>query len=90
MAPLLGCAVMSSIGQSAPLSHNVGRYGLGDIQKYPDKSKTYINQHQLSRARAMKVSKGLEFPVMAMPGVEQMPGAGDYEYEEARLFYMGQ
>ena len=38
----------------------------------------------------MKVSKGLEFPVMAMPGVEQMPGAGDYEYEEARLFYMGQ
>lgn len=36
----------------------------------------------------MHVSKGLEFPVVALPGVGQMPAAGEDEQEEARLFYV--
>ena len=37
----------------------------------------------------MHVSKGLEFPVVALAGVGQMPGEGEDEREEARLFYVG-
>ena len=36
----------------------------------------------------MHVSKGLEFPVVALPGVGQMPATGEDEQEEARLFYV--
>lgn len=36
----------------------------------------------------MKVSKGLEFPVVALAGVEHMPAAGEDEKEAARLFYV--
>lgn len=37
----------------------------------------------------MHVSKGLEFRVVAMMGVGQMPAKGEDEREEARLFYVG-
>lgn len=36
----------------------------------------------------MHVSKGLEFPVVALPGVGQMPEEGENEADEARLFYV--
>jgi len=36
----------------------------------------------------MKVSKGLEFPVVALPGVGHMPAAGVDEQEAARVFYV--
>lgn len=36
----------------------------------------------------MHVSKGLEFPVVALPGVGQMPKPGEDTHEEARLFYV--
>jgi hypothetical protein len=36
----------------------------------------------------MHVSKGLEFPVVAVSGAGQMPGEGLDEAEEARLFYV--
>ena len=36
----------------------------------------------------MKVSKGLEFPVVMLPGVGQMPAEGEDEKEEARVFYV--
>jgi superfamily I DNA/RNA helicase len=36
----------------------------------------------------MKVSKGLEFPVTALPGVGHMPVAGEDEQEAARAFYV--
>ena len=36
----------------------------------------------------MHVSKGLEFPVVALSGVGQMPGTGLDEADEARLFYV--
>ena len=37
----------------------------------------------------MQVSKGLEFPVVALMGAGQMPAAGEDERDEARLFYVG-
>ena len=36
----------------------------------------------------MKVSKGLEFPVVALPGVGHMPAVGEDEQEAARVFYV--
>ena len=36
----------------------------------------------------MKVSKGLEFPVVALPSVGHMPAAGEDEKEAARVFYV--
>ena len=36
----------------------------------------------------MKVSKGLEFPVVALPGVGHMPAAGEDEQAAARVFYV--
>lgn len=36
----------------------------------------------------MHVSKGLEFPVVVLPGVGHMPTPGEDEQEEARLFYV--
>ena len=37
----------------------------------------------------LHVSKGLEFPVVALVGVGRMPAEGEDEREEARLFYVG-
>jgi len=37
---------------------------------------------------SMAASKGLEFPVVALPGIGAMPLAGEEEKEEARLFYV--
>jgi DNA helicase IV len=36
----------------------------------------------------MHVSKGLEFPVVALPGVGHMPAQGEHEVEAARVFYV--
>jgi hypothetical protein len=36
----------------------------------------------------MHASKGLEFPVVALPGVGYMPEEGEDELDEARLFYV--
>jgi hypothetical protein len=36
----------------------------------------------------MKVSKGLEFPIVAIPGLGYMPAPGKNEKDEARLFYV--
>ena len=35
----------------------------------------------------MKVSKGLEFPVVALPSVGHMPAKGEDDQEAARVFY---
>ena len=36
----------------------------------------------------MKVSKGLGFPVVALPGVGHVSANGDDEQEAARVFYV--
>ena len=36
----------------------------------------------------MHASKGLEFPVIALPGVGRVPEKGHSEIDEARLFYV--
>ena len=40
------------------------------------------------KVMTMKVSKGLEFPVVALPGVGHMPAKGEDEQEAARVFYV--
>jgi ATP-dependent exoDNAse (exonuclease V) beta subunit len=40
------------------------------------------------KVMTMMVSKGLEFPVVALPGVGHMPAAGEDEKEAARVFYV--
>lgn len=40
------------------------------------------------KVMTMHASKGLEFPVVAIPGVGLMPAAGEDERDEARLFYV--
>ena len=37
---------------------------------------------------AMMVSNGLEFPVVALPGVGHMPSPGEDDKEAARVFYV--
>ena len=37
----------------------------------------------------LHVSKGLEFPVVALVGAGHMPAPGEDEREEAKLFYVG-
>ena len=39
------------------------------------------------KVMTMKVSKGLEFPIVALPGVGHMPAAGEDETEAARVSY---
>jgi hypothetical protein len=48
----------------------------------------YHPARQAIKVMTMKVSKGLEFPVVAIPGLGLMPGADEDEKEEARLFYV--
>ena len=36
----------------------------------------------------MKVSKGLEFPLVALPGLGHMPAKDKDEQEAARVFYV--
>ena len=40
------------------------------------------------QAMTMKVSKGLELPVVALPGVGHMAAPGEDEKEAARVFYV--
>ncbi|MDZ4358720.1 MAG: 3'-5' exonuclease, partial [Variovorax sp.] len=41
------------------------------------------------KVMTMHVSKGLEFPVVALVGVGNMPARDQNERDEARLFYVG-
>ena len=50
-----------------------------------------IREHHGANAiqvMTMKVSKGLGFPLVALPGVGHMPAAGEDEKEAARVFYV--
>jgi hypothetical protein len=67
---------MRSIGHSAPISSHFGRYGLGDSEKFLYGSTTSINRQWAIRVIATKISKDLEFPVVALLGVRHMPATG--------------
>jgi len=45
--------------------------------------------HDSIKVMSLHVSKGLEFPVVALVGAGRMPAEGEDEREEARLFYVG-
>ena len=59
------------------MPHDV-RKGSGDFKPGSDTIKVL----------SMRISKGLEFPVVALPGIGRMPAAGEAELDEARLFYV--
>jgi hypothetical protein len=63
--------------KSRGLPHKV-RYKSGDFDPLADTIKVMT----------MHASKGLEFPVIALAGVGQMPEAGEDEEDEAKLFYV--
>jgi len=54
------------------------RVGSGDFDPVSDKIKVMT----------MHASKGLEFPVVALPGVGHLPAPGDDAQEAARVFYV--
>jgi superfamily I DNA/RNA helicase len=54
------------------------RLGSGDFDPTSNKIKVMT----------MKVSKGLEFPVVALPGVGHMPAPGEDEKAAAQVFYV--
>ena len=56
-----------------------------NVRKYPGDYNPAADAIQIM---TMKISKGLEFPVVAMPGVGHMPAAGEDEHEAARVFYV--
>ena len=54
----------------------------------PPKGGDYHPGADAIQVMTMKVSKGLEFPVVALPGVGHMPAPGQDEKEAARVFYV--
>lgn len=52
------------------------------------KSGDFTPGKDIIQVMTMKVSKGLEFPVVALPGVGQMPTPDENEQEAARVFYV--
>ena len=61
-------------------------------RKLPHRVRKKSGEYQPSadaiQVMTMKVSKGLEFPVVALPGVGHMPATGEDEKEAARVFYV--
>jgi superfamily I DNA/RNA helicase len=52
-------------------------------------SSVFDPAHGGSKVTTLHVSKGLEFPVLALVGAGRMPAEGEDEREKARLFYVG-
>ena len=52
-------------------------------------SSVFDPAHDSIKVMTLRVSKGLEFPVVALVGAGRMPAEGEDEREEARLFYVG-
>ena len=50
---------------------------------------SYKPNEDTIKVLTMHASKGLEFPVVALMGVGDMPAKGEEERDEARLFYVG-
>ena len=52
-------------------------------------SSVFDPAHDSIKVMTLHVSKGLEFPVVALVGAGRMPAEGEDDREEARLFYVG-
>jgi superfamily I DNA/RNA helicase len=62
---------------------------LADQLEVRAKTGSFHPHEDTIKVMTMHASKGLEFPVVALMGVGQMPAAGEDERDEARLFYVG-
>jgi superfamily I DNA/RNA helicase len=61
---------------------------LGDRDKSLYESTTSINCWRMIWVIAMKVSEGLAFPVVELPGVRDLSAKDEDEQEAARVFYV--
>ena len=52
-------------------------------------SSVFDPAHDSIKVMTLHVSKGLEFPMVALVGAGRMPAEGEDEREDARLFYVG-
>lgn len=52
-------------------------------------SNVFDPAHDSIKVMTLHVSKGLEFPVVALVGTGRMPTEGEGKREEARLIYVG-
>jgi superfamily I DNA/RNA helicase len=52
------------------------------------KSGSFHPEKDTIKVMTMHVSKGLEFPIVALPGIGQLPTPGEDEEAEAQLFYV--
>jgi superfamily I DNA/RNA helicase len=61
-------------------------------RKLPHRARKRTGEYQPGadtiQVMTMKVSKELEFPVVALPGVGHMPAPGEDEKDAARVFYV--
>jgi ATP-dependent exoDNAse (exonuclease V) beta subunit len=62
---------------------------LADQLEVRAKTGSFHPHEDTIKVMTMHASKGLEFPVVALMGVGQMPAEGEDERDEARLFYVG-
>ncbi len=58
-------------------------------QLHRNSSSVFAPAHDSIKVMTLHVSKGLEFPVVALVSAGRMPAEGEDEREEARLFYVG-
>ena len=58
------------------------------FREHTTKSGDYHPSADAIQVMTMKVSKGLEFPIVALPGVGHMPAVGEDEKDAARVFYV--
>lgn len=62
-------------------------WSVGEL-RHPIERKTFEHTRDKIKVMTMKVSKGLEFSVGALPGIGHMPAPGEDEKEAARVFYL--
>ena len=60
-------------------------WSVGEL-RHPIERKAFEHTRDKIKVMTMKVSKGREFPVVALPGVGYMPAKGEDEQEAARVF----
>ena len=54
----------------------------------PDQKKAAANADRKIKVMTIKVSNGLAFPVVALPGVGHIPAKGEDEQAAAQVFYV--
>jgi hypothetical protein len=68
------------------MARELGKHGLPHRVRH--RSGDFRPAEDTIKVMTMHASKGLEFPVVALPGVGEMPDSNEDEADEARIFYV--